>query len=1646
MNEARRALLLGVGRASGPAAGLEPLDEVIDADLRRMESALVPAGYHVEIERDAHRSTLKKRIYEFARDVPPGGTVLLYFTGHGITVGGKDYLVPADAVWPSDGVWQELYTESLLPAGISSLLKDCKAETVLWVIDACRSDDVRDGVPFGSSIDSGPPSGDYAVLTGCARGERSGYGPEGSFFTQGLAEALGPLSPARTVTEVFAAARAATTRAARGSGLAQTPAIKYVTQDEARARDTEICSGRSLMEDWLAAALDTPLWSRVEDAQQEDAKRFKKCLATFVEQCARTLHLAQGRLPHTDPWADDTFVVRLLRERLPQLLPAPAALSAIEVAALVAATFLHEVTWAEWLSQAAEADPYTLGRRTGTDALRRHYEQICEQHRPVARRAADCQARGRERDATAVTMWLVHRWIADRFETDDEPVTQVLAKDLLVAMGISADRAQEPAEGLCTMAAQLGVEEPDRLASAATPERVLVSGGHQALRIRPLTLLLRLAAVLAVDVRRFPDVVAEHFGVTDPVLPEQVIGVARELGWVWENGVLHLDAPCPHQAVHAALSDVVDRADELVAEIAELAADLPAQEEALLVRLPRRVTDRDLRPNRSAGQPSYDVPLLRFHLAQTEVRELLMGEQLYGGEPNLALRELYQNSMDACRYRAMRWRYLRSRGTVTDDWTGEISITEGEDERGRYVQCQDNGVGMSAEQLKHTFTRAGSRFERSKSFRREQARWLRHDPALRLYPNSRFGIGVFSYFMLAEEMTIFTRQVSPEGIPAEHALRVDIPSSGSLFRIQQHTGPGDGLAGGGTRIRLYLRDGALSDGASCVSVLRELVRVSEFDLTASDADGRAHRWRPGVLQPSLDAGEESLEAVPGTLWWVKGQGAMLCDGIVTDQKPFGCVLNLTGEHAGVLSVSRKELQDYDREWAAEQWRLGATALSSWPRLTMEWLWDVDERNPDAAVVLGREWRGLGLSVAQESGEQHDLDVVGWFSLDAEIVNARPNNGTEAVRLAGWRQAVLRAVRRTRQSPIRPQRLDGYPRPEPGDAALASMPARFWPLMVQKAAARRIPLSEVVRRQRRLLIAASCWIPPLDPARPHGLDFVPDDEQAAFAGLLEGSFDSAIYLRERWVPTAPHDLPRISAKLLLPLGTLAAQLTPFEKLGAPGLPDVPERHLHHVCDGGELNRLFVKQNYHSEMARLVSTPAQVRAVCEETGDSPAAVLEVLREHAWLGWTVPALDEVLRWMDLSSQDFALLSRSVTPRDGLGPMLSWNATVTLAEDRGMTLGEAEDTLASLAATLDLRYTRRYSSEGHPARQIRPTPETSFFARRSDRFVGAIPVEAPLSFLKGFSDETLDQLRLMGVCIPEAYRVAQLWDDLPLHLQYALGGKEYPLSDDSDFPANRFTSATLFNAAALLQEPLHRVDALFRERDDLGLEIPDIPQELRTYQPSREDCTTLLGYVDESGDWSDEAGEAVWIPLTPPLLAHRASRMGTDPATAYRSLEHLRPLGALIAELSPAALSALDRGIPDEYDLHVLQRLWPDTDDGSAFIAPLKLVRTAARIGESPARTASRIEPYLPLCDPRLTSLPDLSAAPDVIPLWQDLIILTRHLDGRTPAVEGSLTAADLARAADAVGESTHWVAERLSHYADLFGLHITEEPTDA
>ncbi|WP_369357496.1 caspase family protein [Streptomyces sp. cg2] len=1690
MEDNRRvALLIGVGENPGAEHLLPSLASTVDADLHVLGAALEDSGYVVETLLNPTRNAITERISGLSASTSPGGTLLLYFTGHGVRIGTTDYLVPSDARAPADNGnnaagWEQPHVrESLLEADISRYLANCSAGTVLWLIDACRWAGDEQGTAFGSNVVKGPPHSGFAMMTSCGPGEPSGFAETGSFFTSALARAFDPLTEATTVEQVYEKTRRDTqTLAVRALAGPQKVLIHYGNDLAEQTRSLAVAEGRRLLETWQDAVRTPALWERVPDCDAETVAHFQDCLYDLATQAARHVHHAQERLP--DPWADDDYPVRLLTVRLPQLLPKDADLSAMEVTALIAGVLLHEAAWAERLSQAAEFHPRLVWRHDEAGDQRRHYEQITEHYPQITEKltASYRWLADPADDRHAVTLWLVHRWIEERFGTDEEAVPAVLADGFVarlldVAPPTTGERLGGRAEALSTalrtVAAGLAAGAPPD-DQRMPPDRHVVRRKPWRLRVRPLAALLRLAGLLAFDARCLPEVLAEHLAVSDPVVPSEVITVLQDAFWDLDQdgsapSYLHLDAVCPHPALHAALASVVEDADDLGHLLRESARRLPQDEAALLRGLPARLSDHRLRPDRAHGTDAYDVPLPHFSLAQTEIRRLLMGEKLYDGEPELALRELYQNAMDACRYREMRVRYLRELGREPAEWAGRIRIEVGEDSRGRYVECVDNGVGMNVDQLKNTFTRAGRRFDQSHSFRREQAAWLRHDSSLRLYPNSRFGIGVFSYFMLADEMTIVTRPVGLDGRPTEKALRVEIPVSGSLFRVRAEDERGStALPEGGTRVRLYLRRAGALPADSAVSVLRSLILLSEFRLEVRDQDGTEETWLPGRLKSGEGPGAFStrfaVEAVPGTLWWVSGDGAIVCDGIATDKRTFGYVLNLSGAHAGELSVSRKKLESYDVLWARKQFQQGAPLLSRGAELSLTWLWNMESREPSVARILWKALREQGVLASNGLGGQVNLDEVGWFRLDATLGDRRGQSegGMLSKAIRPWRLAALGPESRTRNTAV-PLSLSGYPVPQPGWSDIATEVEDDWRTAVLVANDQGTTVAEVLRATRGLRIAHPRlagpavvgdgdldWKPGLTDwyimrgllgSKPSPLDGLPSP---AWGSRLPPKRRAADEIYYRHPPEDLSGIARASAMFREPLGKLAeacARYAPF--VGKP-LCAVPDHHRDHVCTDDELKLLYLQDDKHHW--RPAVHPWDVPVVAAATGLDAGEVQQRMAEFAWLGR--PAPDPVLtaRWAAVSPVVFAVLRHyNVQGADGR-PVLPWATTIELAAECDLSVWEAERVLARETAGLGVVHRRRYTKRSS-GRDMVPSPETGNLVRwlhEADiRLEDGVSLR-DLAFVRSDEDSWeelswyMDELRDAGVDLPDAANLLCAWDDLPTPSRYAFSGED-PSWVGADYPVPA-TSAVLFTGSQRLRQKLSILwNTAHREAQNLGLSAelvaPRPPKALRTFAPTWDEIAALIDAgPDEDAD-SEWFETPYWVPLTAHRLIDYARARNLGARAAYRALAPLRAIGALVPELSADAEAVLPDEVPSAHDSVAVDPVYRVSVPGSPLL-PLDLVGIAGRLGESVRQTwQQRITPYLALEE----TLPKITDVPDIVPSWQDLAILSEGLDGKLPALTGPVRQDRIEKCARAVGETSEWVRRRLELYAGMFGLRF-------
>ncbi|MEU3205708.1 hypothetical protein ABZ702_17875 [Streptomyces cyaneofuscatus] len=730
---------------------------------------------------------------------------------------------------------------------------------------------------------------------------------------------------------------------------------------------------------WLDLAEHSPLWKHT-NAPADEVERMRVRTVDLAGRLAGLRVDAESTLSE-DPWTDPTLAARIAdrtnlllqqylshhgahRERPPDERFDPSVAEAALLVVLPLLHHLHRVRRAAGLAGVRPADLTTGGAATPTRE-RLDYEAFLYGQDTLVRRADLSRLDDIEHpDGTReIGWWLLHRWIdsgrapvgrdevremLEAADVPDGPLREALAPDSVERLLSSPRRPPYELAGLEQRSSHLHDYGP--WVRPAT-------GPAQPVREHLLGCLFALVQAMALEVTDLSDILVKHIGVRDPVVVEDFNRTLERAQWQPLDGGdgIVLTAECGHPAAVAALRAHVEPVDELLRVLRRRSAtSTPLRP---LTHLPVYASADAVREVDGEGRRVPASALARFRLDEDRVRDLLTGERLYG-DHSLAIRELYQNALDACRYLTARRQATAQQRHETNGYRGLIGFRQGVDEDGRpYLECEDNGIGMGEAELTGVFSQAGARFVGQSTFRDEATAWGRLDPPVRLHPNSRFGIGVLSYFMLAEEVRVTTRR---DG--AQQTLTAFITGPGNFFRIRPATDP---RRTPGTVVRLYLRD----DGAmpSCVDVLNRLLAIAEFETTAAHA-GRTAEWSPGELRERKPGhNEEGLSASGAFYRWAAGDdgkdgqvvavhhgGGLLVDGLlVTPGKEFaslglkendtleGLVVNLTGRSSPAqLSVDRLKVQGESTTTTVRDLVLRtarAMADSKDPGLTESWL-------------------------------------------------------------------------------------------------------------------------------------------------------------------------------------------------------------------------------------------------------------------------------------------------------------------------------------------------------------------------------------------------------------------------------------------------------------------------------------------------------------------------------------------------------------------------------------------------------------------------------------------------------------------------------------------------------------------------------------
>lgn len=1728
----RRALLIGVKDtpylAKNPdlADRYRPLD-FVERDISLIATALKQSDYSVVVEHeDTGLNPVFGAVAGFLGSCEPGDTAFLYVSCHGETLDDKDHLVLADAQpGPElpDGS-RGLLPRSLLRADESGLLSSLPAGvTAIVCLDICRTTGAAVPAQTAGGWSSG--SHDAYWLYSCGAGQRAYADPvEGSWFARALAGALSSTNPPTTFLDVARHAETELRRTADRHPQAEPPRVETrlpIPPSGAAQSDPVLCEGSRQTLHWTRTIRESGLWAHTSGtgaAHDRVKDKLTELVHCVVDSCA-------GFGAHRDdPWSDPLYPARV-EAQLTSLvarakLPHGERLTPAETGCLLAAAVVHEGVVAIALDELRGLLPkqFDPGPRRRTEAAGDHRRlvrdaarDVCRAHSMVLRTAETLRGRGPglRSATTAADHWLRHRFIAD-WDRLWERTGDYGLVDRLIGMTVAAIEAaaDTPLAGTVTAETRQEIDSKVRqvlghltVKPGRSPRINLdraddtwdenwrpVPGNR--LRGLQLARLLWTAGLLAADPRRLSSVLVDHLGAHDPLLPAEVVKALGN-GFDYEESEgrtadtygLTVWFRCPHPALHAAVEELALDAD---AAVQAFRGDIGSQ--PLLRGLPDQVTAQQLRA--LAGR--YQEPLERFRLAEDEIRPLLMGTQLYG-DRMLAVRELYQNALDACRYRDMRRQYGLTRTpwdgemTAAQGWEGEITFTQGWDDDRPYIECLDTGAGMTRSKLTSMFARAGKRYEQDPDFVLERRNWRRHGIADRAM-NSRFGIGVFSYFMLAEEVVVWTHAVDSVGRPGkEKPLRADIQSGSGLLQINRSDDP---LvpANGGTRVRLYLAEPREGEKRpSLVETLHSLLWVTEHRVTAEELTeggkpARRLSWDPGRLahrdgwhgSPLPVRERESTEVFA---WLVQGPGQLLLDGVVVRDAPAveGRVINLCERHSPVPSVDRNQLLSYDEDLVLEELLAGvADAVADSKEVSMRWLWKLAADAPRVAVaVLDGLPRGATAVLNSEEGERLVpgrllLATAGCFPFDEEAVR----NTYSGARLDSERPdegVLFRAWQLTRlgiRSPEKQFAPAGYPTPISLDTLLfRESPPRPWVSVLHAAAQAQVPVREALTALRRYAVTG-VEVPAVDDLRQLGERRVGQPAADLYAGYADLTRQSRLQasspvprfrresamLRRSKQPAVHAPMLVVSALHDLPLGTVAGLFQELSHLAAlPEPPELDASLAQERVTADEVGRIAIEGDLPATpwLAQTGWLPGEVGPVdLLSRAEPPLALGELARrieQFTALGFSLahPPTTAALECGVLPPDQQLLLSAEFdrTPpwREGELPL---HHLLRAASELGAPLGEVARRI-NIAAPVTGAHARSIPEEA--ADWIVPYPLSSLLSGRE--LDSAPPVLRPWELVGAFlhRGQVLPELREATSAL-EAL-VAIDWqgaDRAALELQATTRSSllaPYPatntistteyISIGGDFDEEGVSLAYTLALSVQQDSDLGTmVDLLNDVRTELPLKVEPLPSHARGLRATAVDVRSLV-----SGGANSHATRFRDRLTVPDLLRHAEHSRCSLGASVSR-LRAFAPLGAPTPPGDPADPGMLDLGdfTPDRFDHAAFDKGLL----GPGVLGPLELVLVAGRFGWDLGRTYARYAPLRCLGLDVTVREPDSREA-SLSPDWRDVLLLTSQLTGRLPALTGAVSRDHIALCAEETDLDEAGVVGRLRQYARLFGLDL-------
>jgi outer membrane protein assembly factor BamD (BamD/ComL family) len=164
----RVALVVGINQYENLDAA-EQLQKAV-GDSHAVGDALRSLGYDVEEADNIARLDFLRQWQHFLNRIEPGDEAAFFFAGHGVEIGGLNFLLPADVPRVASGEEEVLKASALSLNGFLEQARERKPQMALYVIDACRDNPFANAGGRGIGGTRGltlvePPTGTFVMFS-----------------------------------------------------------------------------------------------------------------------------------------------------------------------------------------------------------------------------------------------------------------------------------------------------------------------------------------------------------------------------------------------------------------------------------------------------------------------------------------------------------------------------------------------------------------------------------------------------------------------------------------------------------------------------------------------------------------------------------------------------------------------------------------------------------------------------------------------------------------------------------------------------------------------------------------------------------------------------------------------------------------------------------------------------------------------------------------------------------------------------------------------------------------------------------------------------------------------------------------------------------------------------------------------------------------------------------------------------------------------------------------------------------------------------------------------------------------------------------------------------------------------------------------